>query len=198
MNVKEPALAYNRKNWTIEEYLEMENVSDEKHEYFQGEVFAMSGPKVPHNIIAGNLFALLHQKLRGSKCKPFNSGQRIYVEAVDFLTYPDISVVCGEIQTRNTDDWNITNPHVLIEVLSPSTGDYDKGSKFSLYRSIPTLKEYILVSSREVFIEAFFLNKRGNWELLEYKSVEALLQLSSLQTVLALKEIYEGTKLTTS
>ena len=107
----------------------MEEAADEKHEYYQGEVFAMSGPKVPHNIISGNLFALLHQKLKGSRCRPFNSAQRIFVESIKFLIYPDISIVCGDVETFNNDDWNIMNPTAIIEVLSPSTGDYDKGSK---------------------------------------------------------------------
>lgn len=124
IQVQEPALAYNRKNWTIEEYLQMKASSDARHEYYQGEVFAMSGPKVSHNIVAGNIYALLHQKLRGKGCRPYNSDQRIFAQAIDFLTYPDISVVCGERKTFNDDDWNITNPVLIIEVLSPSTKDY--------------------------------------------------------------------------
>jgi Uma2 family endonuclease len=92
MEVKEPALAYNRKNWTIEEYLQMENASEEKHEYYQGEIFAMSGPKLPHVIIAGNTFGNLYQKLRGKSCQPFNSDLRIHIPSNTLFTYPDISV----------------------------------------------------------------------------------------------------------
>ena len=85
MKLQEPVPVYNRKNWTIEEYLHMEKASDVKHEYYQGEIFAMSGPKVEHNIVSGNLYVLLHNKLKGSKSKPFYSDQRIMAEAINFL-----------------------------------------------------------------------------------------------------------------
>jgi Uma2 family endonuclease len=96
----------------------MENASSEKHEYYQGEIFAISGAKVPHNIIATNLVVALTIKLKGNSCRPFNSDQRIHVEANTLFTYPDISIICGDIITRNNDDYNVLNPTVLIEVLS--------------------------------------------------------------------------------
>lgn len=198
MEIKEPALAYHRKHWTIEEYLEMEENSVEKHEYYQGEVFAMAGPKVQHNIIARNLLVSLANKLKGSKCQPFSSDQRIFAGAIDFLTYPDISVVCGDIETRNDDEWNITNPSILIEVLSPSTKNYNRGDKFMLYRSIATLKEYILVDSLSVLIEAWFINEKHNWELREYKSIDDILTLLTIQTEIPLKDIYDDTKVITN
>jgi Uma2 family endonuclease len=145
MELQEPIPVYNRKNSTIEEYLQMEEASDVKHEYYQGEIFAMSGPKVQHNIVSGNLYVSLHNKLKGSNCKPFYSDQRIMAEAINFLTYPDISIICDDIQTLNNDEWNVTNPRVVIEVLSPSTKIYNRGDKFMLYRSMPTLQEYILL-----------------------------------------------------
>ena len=126
MEVKEPAPSYEKKRYSIEEYLEMEQESDIKHEYYRGEIFAMSGPKVQHNIIAVNVLTLLKQKLKGSPCRPFNSDQRIHIPLNTLFTYPDISVICGEIETLNNDEWNILNPTVLIEVLSPSTKNYDK------------------------------------------------------------------------
>jgi Uma2 family endonuclease len=93
MELQEPIPVYNRKNSTIEAYLQMEEASDVKHEYYQGEIFAMSGPKVQHNIVSGNLYVSLHNKLKGSNCKPFYSDQRIMAEAINFLTYPDISII---------------------------------------------------------------------------------------------------------
>jgi Uma2 family endonuclease len=195
MEIKEPAIAYSNKKYSIEEYLEMEEASQEKHEYYQGEIFAMSGPKVPHNIIAGNIYFGLRQQLKGKSCQPFTSDQRIHVEKNTLFTYPDISVVCGEIETRNNDDWNILNPIVLIEVLSPSTKNYDRGQKFKLYRDIPSLKEYILIDSESINIEAFYINEHGNWELVEFKSMEGILSMKSIQVSLELSAIYEGTKL---
>lgn len=195
MELKEPAVAYSNKKYTIEEYLEMEEASQERHEYYQGEIFAMSGPKVQHGIISGNTFGLLFHKLRGKSCRPFNGEQRIHIEKNTLFTYPDIFVVCGEIETRNNDDWNILNPTVIIEVLSPSTKDYDRGQKFKLYRDIPSLKDYILIDSESINIEAFYINEHGNWELNEYKNIEETLSIKSVQVFLELKDIYEGTKL---
>lgn len=195
MDIKEPAVSYGNKRYTIEEYLEMEQASQEKHEYYQGEVFAMSGPKVPHGIISGNTFLALGNQLKGKRCRPFNGEQRIHIEQNTLFTYPDIFVVCGEIETRNNDDWNILNPTVIIEILSPSTRDYDRGQKFKLYRDIPSLKEYILIDSEFINVEFFFLNDEGHWELREYKTIEDSFLLKSIQVQLDLKEIYEGTKL---
>ncbi len=195
MEIKEPAIAYSKKKYTIEEYLEMENAATEKHEYYQGEIFAMSGPKVPHNIITSNLQSYLGQKLRGKSCRPFGSDLRIHIEKNTLFTYPDISIICGEVITLNNDEWNALNPTVIIEVLSPSTKNYDRGEKFKLYRDIATLKEYILIDSESISIEAFYINEHGNWELKEHKSIDEILYLQVIQTSLELREIYEGTKL---
>ncbi len=192
MEVEEPAIAYGKNKYTIAEYLEMEEAAIEKHEYYQGEIFAMSGPKVPHNIISGNTFGSLMYKLRGKSCRPFNSDQRIHIEKNTLFTYPDISIICGDIITLNNDDWNVLNPAVIIEVLSPATKNYDRGEKFKLYRDIATLKEYILIDSESISIEAFYINEHGNWELKEYKSIDETLYLQSIQISLELKEIYEG------
>ena len=195
MEVEEPAVAYGKNKYTIAEYLEMEEAAIEKHEYYQGEIFAMSGPKVPHNIIAGNTFGSLMYKLRGKSCRPFNSDQRIHIEKNTLFTYPDISIICGDIITLNNDDWNVLNPAVIIEVLSPATKNYDRGEKFKLYRDIATLKEYILIDSESISIEAFYINEHGNWELKEYKSIDETLYLQAIQISLELKEIYEGSSI---
>lgn len=198
MEIKEPAVSYNNKKYTIEEYLQMEEASQERHEYYQGKIFAMSRPKVPHGIIAGNTFLALGNKIKGKQCRPFNGEQRIHIEKNTLFTYPDIFVVCGEIETRNNDDWNIINPILILEILSPSTRDYDRGQKFKLYRDIASLKEYVLIDSESINVEVFFLNENSNWELREYKSSEDIFALKSVQVKLELKEIYEGTKLLTS
>jgi Uma2 family endonuclease len=172
------------KNWLVE-----------KHEYYQGEIFAMSGTKVTHNIISVNILYYLKGKLKDKPCQPFNSDQRIHVEKNTLFTYPDTSVICNEIETRNNDEWNALNPTVIIEVLSPSTKNYDRDDKFKLYRDLSTLKEYILVDSESVSVENFFINADGHWELVEYKNLEETPSIKAIQTSLTLKEIYEGTKL---
>ncbi|MFC0772884.1 Uma2 family endonuclease [Terrimonas alba] len=195
MQVREPAVAYGKRNLTIEEYLEFEKTSEEKHEYYKGEIFAMSGSKVPHNTIAMNLSGILVQKLKDKSCKPFNSDQRIYIPQNSLFTYPDISVVCGKTETKDNDDWNLLNPTVIIEVLSKSTRDYDMGGKFALYRDIVTLKEYILVDSESLNVYAFRINEGGHWELEEYKKMEDTLSIRILELSVSLAEIYEGVSL---
>jgi len=193
--LREPAVAYGKQKFTIQEYLEIEETALEKHEYYKGEIFAMSGSKVSHNAIAGNLYANLHLKLRGKKCKPYNSDQRIHIEANSLFTYPDISIVCGEIITLNNDNWNVLNPTVIIEVLSPSTKNYDRGEKFKLYRDIPTLKEYILVDSESIHIEIFRLNENNHWELEEYNQTDEYLKVKAVNENILILEIYEGVKI---
>ncbi len=193
--LREPAVAFGKYKYSIEEYLQMEEASDEKHEYYQGEIFAMAGAKVPHNIISVNLIKLLGQKLKGKSCEPFNSDQRIYIPQNSLFTYPDISIICGEIVTLNNDDWNIINPVVIIEILSKATKNYDRGDKFKLYRDIATLKEYILIDSETISIEAFRINDGGHWELEEYKKADNILLIKCIQVSIPVTEIYERTDL---
>lgn len=192
MEVNEPAVAYGKQKISIEEYLEMENVAIEKHEYYKGEVFAMSGAKVPHNIVTKNLSGILFGKLKGKKCQPYGSDQRIHIQSNTLFTYPDISIICGEIITLNNDDYNVLNPTVIIKVLSKSTKNYDQGEKFKLYRDIPTLKEYILVDSETIHIEVFRLNENNHWELEEYDSPEDFLFIKTIDEKISISEIYEG------
>ncbi len=195
MEVKEPAIAYGKQKISIEAYLEMENASLEKHEYYKGEVFAMSGAKVPHNRITSNLIGELKYKLKGKKCQPFGSDLRIHIPANTLFTYPDISIFCGEIITLDNDEFNALNPTVIIEVLSKTTMNYNRGEKFKLYRDIKTLKEYILVDSESLHIEVFRLNEKNHWELEEYSNAEDLLEIKSINENILIAEIYEGVDL---
>ncbi len=192
MDVREPVVAYGNRKYTIEEYLELENAATEKHEYYHGEIFAMSGAKLQHNAICGNLYFQLRQKLDGKGCRPFNSDTRIHIKKNTLFTYPDISVVCGEIETLDNDDMNVLNPSIIFEVLSPSTRNYDREAKFILYRDIPTLKEYITIDPASVRVEAWHINANGNWELKEYKAIEEILRLPTIDVSLSLADVYEG------
>jgi Uma2 family endonuclease len=195
--VREPIAEYANQKISIEEYLTFERGSHEKHEYFKGEVFAMSGAGPRHNIIFSNLFGEIVIKLKGKSCRPFGSDMRLHIPQSTLFTYPDISIYCGELNDDLEDD-NAINPTVLIEILSPSTRDYDRGGKFKLYREIPTLKEYVLVDTESILVEVFRVNETGHWELEEYKSPEQTLQFTSLSISVALKDIYQGTKLINS
>jgi Uma2 family endonuclease len=192
--VEEPAAAYRNEKLTIEEYLELEEKSDKKHEYYKGEIFAMSGAKKDHNRIATDMSALLVQKLKGGGCQVFNSDMRVYIETKELLTYPDLSVVCGEPATRNNDDWNLINPAVIVEILSKYTQEYDRGKKFELYKGLPSLREYILVDSRSVLIEQFCKDGEGRWAFRKYDKLTDRIVVEAVGVELTLEEIYENVR----
>lgn len=195
MEVRDPIIRYDKSKFTIEEYLQFEKESLEKHEYFHGEIFAMAGADARHNVIFSNLFGELAYRLKGKSCKPYGSDLRIHVAQNTLFTYPNISIICGEIVPSSVDEDTATLPIVLIEILSPSTRQYDHGGKFKLYRDIPTLKEFILVDSEAIAIEAYRLNHTNHWELQDYKSVDELFTIPCMAITLPIKEIYDGTKL---
>lgn len=177
--------------YTLQEYVAREEVAEYKSEFYRGEVFAMSGGTVRHNIISGNIFTGLKNRLRGSGCRPFTSDQRIRIPNDDFDTYPDASVVCGEIQLDEIDRNAIVNPRLLVEVLSPSTEKYNRGKKFDLYRDAESLREYILISQDEPHVERFVKQSDGSWNLMVYKGLDSALELPSLSCSIPLSEIYE-------
>jgi Uma2 family endonuclease len=178
------------KRLSYAEYLERERVAATKNEYYAGEIFAMAGGSRRHNSIKGNIFAALYTKLTHASCRPFLSDQRIRISQLDLGTYPDLSVVCGELEGDMVDPEAITNPCVLVEVLSPSTESYDRGKKFDFYRQIDSLEEYVLVSQQEPIVERFKRQPNGDWLLTVYKGLEATLNLTSIQTDLQLQDIY--------
>ena len=194
MEVREPAIAYGKQHFTIEEYLEMENNADDKREFYRGEIFAMSGAKLAHNIIAKNLSGNLFLKLKGKPCQTYGSDTRIHIPSNTLFTYPDISIICGEPLTLNNDNWNVLNPTIIIEILSSSTKNYDRGEKFRLYRDITTLKEYILVDAESIHVEALSINSNSHWELTEYKNIFDTLIFYSISEAITIAEIYEGVK----
>ncbi len=194
--VNEPAVSYQKKYITEDEYLATEEAALEKHEYFDGEIFAMSGVKIPHTTISMNLLSSILPHLRRKPCKPFNSDQRVYIQKRGMFTYPDLFVVCGKVETRNNDDWNVMNPSVIIEILSPSTKNYDRGTKFKFYRDLPSLKEYILVDSQTINIESFSINNNQFWELKEYNDINDSLEIKTISLSILLRDIYEEVELT--
>lgn len=195
MKVRDPIVVYNKEKLTVEEYLQFEKKSVQKHEYFKGEVFAMAGAGARHNVIFSNIFGELAYRLKGNPCRPYGSDLRIHIPENTLFTYPDISIVCGVIIPSETDEDTAILPTVLVEILSPAMKDYDRGGKFRLYRDIPTLKEYILIDSESINIEIFRMNSQEHWELEEHRSIDDTLVIPTVDLSLPLKEIYEGTKL---
>ncbi len=194
IEVREPIIAYGKKKFTIEEYLEMEHHSVEKHEYYQDEIFAMAGASNNHNEIFSNVFGDLAYRLKGKLCKPYGSDMRIHIPENTLFTYPDISIFCKDPSEQQIYPDSFSGPAVIIEILSPATKRYDRGEKFKLYRDIAGLKEYILIDSESISIEAFRLNEHNHWELEEYKKEDDILSVQTVQLSLPLREIYEAVK----
>ncbi|KQN33348.1 hypothetical protein ASE92_16255 [Pedobacter sp. Leaf41] len=188
--VNEPNVEYKKRHFTVTEYLEMEKASQEKHEYFQGEIFSMAGASTNHNEIFTNIFLEIGGKLKGKPCRPYGSDLRTQITANGLFTYPDISIYCNGLNQSDIDKESFVEPTVIIEILSPSTRDYDRGHKFDLYKDIPTLKEYILIDSEAISVEAFYLNEKQNWELIEYKQIEDTVKFVSMGFEVALSDIY--------
>ncbi len=182
-------LAALKQTCTREEYLAQEEQAGVKHEFFQGEIFAMSGGTFNHARISGNIYAAFATRLRGKNCTPMNSDMRIHTPS-GLDTYPDLSLFCGQAQLQDSQR-SLLNPVVIVEVLSPSTRDYDRGGKFALYRSIPTLCDYVLVDSEQVWVEHFRRADNGEWILHEHRKLDDTVSLSALGENLPLQTIYE-------
>jgi Uma2 family endonuclease len=193
--VKEAALDYSKKRYTIEEYLHMERTSHVKHEYYQGEIFAMAGASNRHNWMFTNVFGELCAQLKDDPCRPYGSDMRMHVPENTLFTYPDISIYCGNPTTTDVDDDTVIQPSIIIEILSKSTRDYDRGTKFNLYRDIPTLKEYMLIDTEKISVEIFRINTHNHWALQEYKTLQQTVQLPTVGVSLSMQDIYRGTRL---
>jgi len=168
------------------EYLAFEDASETKHEYLDGEVFAMAGGTIAHGALAMAVGAALSNALRDRPCRVLSSDVRVRSKATGLATYPDVTVVCEQIQVDDDDPHGVINPRVIVEVLSDSTEGYDRGAKAAHYRRIPTLREYVLVSQREPLIEVYRRNERGNWELFSEARSGELAELTSCGPAIAL------------
>lgn len=170
-------------------YLAIEEETGVRHQFFNGEVFAMTGGTFTHAAIAGNLHIALGSRLKGTPCRPMNSDMRIHTPS-GLDTYPDLSVLCGEPELTDGER-TLHNPVVIFEVLSPSTSSYDRGDKFLHYRSIPTLRDYVLVDGETLLVEHFRRSPDGfEWVLHEHRGRAQVLRLPAIGVELALEEIY--------
>ena len=181
-----------KKLLTEQEYLELERAATYKSEFYKGEVFAMSGASRTHNVLSGNLFGFLLNQLKGKGCRPYSNDMRLHVPLNTLYTYPDIVVTCGKEDFLDNQFDTLVNPVLIIEVLSPSTADYDLGKKFMLYRSIPSLKEFWAISSFEYRILKYVRNSSDNsWKFTETTNINDSVLFESLSLTVSLSEIYD-------
>lgn len=180
---------------TPEEYLTMERNAETRHEYVNGEVFAMAGASVNHNLIVMNFGVHLYQQLEGTPCRACTQDLRVRVfnpkkRAGENYVYPDVLVVCGEPELTDEHKDILLNPVLIAEILSNSTGDYDRGDKFAMYRAIPSLRHYILVSQTQMVVEHFVRQDNGTW-ILHPLDETGTLFLADLDVQIPVPKLYD-------
>jgi Uma2 family endonuclease len=174
---------------SLEDYFTLEETGEIRHEYYRGSIFAMTGGSERHNLISLDVGTELNLQLRGSSCRAYGTDFRLKIEASGLYTYPDLSVICGDTQTVDKRHDTYRNPIVLIEVLSESTKDYDRGQKFEFYRTIPTLQAYLVIAQDRPHVE-LFRRQHDGWFMTEYQALDAVVPLDAIRCTLPLSAIY--------
>jgi Uma2 family endonuclease len=180
-----------KRRYTLDEYRAIEEKAEGRNEYRDGEIVPMPGGSLNHSRISGNIFAFLKFLLRDTQFEPINSDLRLWIPQHQRGVYPDVMVFDGEPQLNDHRTDEVLNPILIVEVLSPSTADYDHQSKFRMYRSINSFCEYLLVEQDEHFIEKYSKQTQG-WLLSDFNDLEKCIFLESLGIELPIKEIYRG------
>jgi Uma2 family endonuclease len=184
-----------RSIFSLAEYFVQEEQAEQRSEFYEGEIFAMAGGTPNHNRLTGNVYTALRSALRGKSCEPFMADVRLLVKRRQLYTYPDVMVICGSLQYAPGRNDTVTNPALIVEVLSPSTEAYDRGKKFEFYRTIDSLQEYILVDQGRMYVERHRPLGLGRWEMTAFEASDDVLALASVGIELTLANIYEGVEL---
>lgn len=177
--------------YSAQEYLEMERRADYKSEFFEGEIFAMTGASRKHNLIAMNIGAGFHQQLRQRGCETYMNDMRVRVSPTGLYTYPDIIIVCGPPDFDDEQKDTLLNPTVIVEVLSASTESYDRGRKFEHYRSLACFQEYLLVHQDRLYVEHYIRQDNNTWLFSEYRNPDDIIRIDAADCCLNLEEVYE-------
>jgi Uma2 family endonuclease len=180
-----------KRQYTREEYLALEETAEYKSEYRDGEIIPMAGGTTNHNKIAGNLYVNFRVAFKEDNYEIFIGDVRLWIPRYNIYTYPDIMIIQGKPIYEGKGTTTVTNPLIIIEVLSSSTSNYDKGKKFRYYRSLPSLKEYILIDQYSCFVEHFSKTEQNKWLLTEYEKEDAILSFAALDFEIYVKDIYE-------
>ncbi|CAD5945295.1 Uma2 family endonuclease [Planktothrix agardhii] len=180
-----------KRYYTPEEYLALEETAIDKSEYHDGEIVTMTGGTTNHNKLAGNFYKKFPLTIKEQDYEIFINDVRLWIPQTRRYVYPDIMVIQEEPIYQENNQTVVTNPLVIIEVLSNSTKNYDRGNKFFFYRSIPTFREYILIDQYSYHIEQFAKNSKSKWELTEYDSEDSVLTLESVEFQIPIRDIYQ-------
>jgi Uma2 family endonuclease len=177
--------------FTVEEYLDIERQAQYKSEYYNGDIFAMAGGSPKHSAICVNLTRRISESLDNKDCLTFDSNLKLEIPKFNAYVYPDVMVVCGDVELSEMGNDIITNPVLIVEILSQSTESYDRIKKFEYYRTLPTVKEYALVSQDEPKIEIYLRKNETIWVYSEIAGIDKAVLLKSIDCELALREIYQ-------
>ncbi|MEO1515946.1 MAG: Uma2 family endonuclease [Bacteroidota bacterium] len=182
------------KEYTIEEYLALDEASEKKYEYHAGRLVAMTGGTFNHSLLGANIIIAIDKAIRDSErdCLITNSEARIYIEKINNFIYPDASVVCGTPEFFDENQYSLVNPLIIIEVLSKSTAHYDRGAKFRKYRAIPSFKEYIVIDQDQPIIDSFFRDDPTYWRMMTTIGLDQSLHLQSIDCYIPMREIYRN------
>lgn len=179
--------------YTIAEYISLEKEANTKYEYHDGKVFALAGGSINHGLLCGNIYSELRNGLegKGSNCKTLTSEIKLKVKGQNSFVYPDSMVICGEIETSKEEKNSVTNPILIVEVMSKSTSNYDRGDKFFLYKKIPSLQEYVLIEQDKSQIDVFY-KKPGSdlWLISRYETIDSKLELRSINIEIEISKLY--------
>ncbi len=178
--------------YTYESYLALEAESDIKHEYHDGFIVAMAGGTPAHGLITANTGRAIGNAIISISmpCRPFSSDVKVHIKETNRTFYPDLSMICGEIKSSDKDPNAITNPILIVEVLSESTAAFDRGPKFTHYRQIPSLKEYVLISQEEPVVDTFYRTEDGTWEINTIEGLSKKIILKSIDCEIEMSDIY--------
>lgn len=179
-----------RSEFSAAEYLAMEEVAEYRSEFCRGQILPMTSGPVEHGTVIVNCMSELREKVDARPCYVYATNLRLHVPRSDFYTYPDVMVICGKVQFLDRRNDTVTNPLLLIEVLSESTRDYDRGTKFGFYKQIPTLREYVLIESEQAHIECYRRGDDDRWTMDSYDGLDASVQFESLDCKVPLRRIY--------
>jgi Uma2 family endonuclease len=178
-----------QRHYTVDDYFTVEEMSEVRHEYFNGEIFAMAGASLQHNEIAANVLSEFRAALRDTNCGVYGSDLRI-LTPTGLYTYPDISVICGQVQLEPNRPDTAVNPVIIVEVLSQATEEYDRGDKFTLYKSIPNFQHYILISQSAILVDHFVRIHQGEWQHHSIRNRNDILQISEPPLAVNVSDIF--------
>ena len=180
--------------YTVEEYLRLEQAASDRHEYHDGQILAMAGGSYEHSVIVSNINRALGNALDGKPCRTLDSNLKVGIPRTGRFVYPDVHVICGppQFDPRDETRQTVSNPRLVVEVLSPSTEAYDRSGKFNQYREIDSFEEYVLVSQDRASVETFFRQTDGTWLFTPSAGMAAAVKLRSVGVELPLAAVYGG------